>query len=788
MLSFLYLTAFAVIIYIVIASKKKIQALDGRILELQHLLLKHLQLLQESQLVPKAVVPPIAAPSIVPAEKEETQAVPDSSLEPIALTRSEFYRKTATDDILKSSTHSEKVEALQSTESKLSLYDRHSDLEKFIGENLINKIGIAILVLAIGYFVKYAIDSNWIGPIGRVGIGILCGCVLIGLAHKLQSTYKAFSSVLVGGGLAVFYFTTTLAYHQFHLFSQTYSFIILIIITCIAVALSLFYDKQELAIIALVGGLSSPFMISGEQPNYHALFIYLILLNVGLLVMAYNKAWRVLNASAFGLTVIVFLTILSRLSASNYLISFWYATILYLLFFLINIAHNVRENKSFIISDFTILLINTALYSAVGLYFITETGHIQFRGLFAVCLGIANLILSFLLFKNKKVDSNILYLLVGVGVSFLSLATPLQLHGHYITLFWAAEAVLLYWFYQKSLIQLLKVSAFVIWGLMLVSLCMDWLSAYSVSTYPIAIVANKGFITTVFAGLSSFSVFAVAKKSSVDKLDWASVFKYVAIVLLFLSGLLEINHQLLNHYPNTGLNILYLMLYATAFVYLLSTLSKRLSNAQLDQTILIGILSGCISLYLLYTPAYFDTQYLMLIKRQLSTVHFLGHWLSACFIACLFYQLILTIRYSSGPELQKIASWVLTSAIVLFLSLELCLISNLLFYTGAHTINQLQTIYVQVGLPILWGLISLASMWLGMARKVRTLRIISLTLFSITLFKLFLFDIKNIPQAGKIVAFFCLGLLLLIVSFMYQKVKKIIVEGDVSEKIDQHEV
>jgi len=60
-------------------------------------------------------------------------------------------------------------------EPELSFFERYPDLEKFIGENLVNKIGIAILVLAIGFFVKYAIDNNWIGPVGRVGIGILCG-------------------------------------------------------------------------------------------------------------------------------------------------------------------------------------------------------------------------------------------------------------------------------------------------------------------------------------------------------------------------------------------------------------------------------------------------------------------------------------------------------------------------------------------------------------------------------------------------------------------------------------
>ena len=138
-------------------------------------------------------------------------------------------------------------------EPQPSFFERYPDLEKFIGENLVNKIGIAILVLAIGFFVKYAIDNDWIGPVGRVGIGILCGGILVAFAHRMRNSYQAFSSVLVGGGMAIFYFTITLAYQEFHLFSQLVSLVIMIIITLFAIVLALLYNKQELAVIAMVG-------------------------------------------------------------------------------------------------------------------------------------------------------------------------------------------------------------------------------------------------------------------------------------------------------------------------------------------------------------------------------------------------------------------------------------------------------------------------------------------------------------------------------------------------------
>jgi uncharacterized membrane protein len=111
-----------------------------------------------------------------------------------------------------------------------SFKENNPDLEKFIGENLINKIGILILVLGISFFVKYAIDKDWINETARVGIGILAGSIVMGIAHKLRANFTAFSSVLVAGAVSIFYFTIAIAFHEYQLFSQTVAFSIMVVI------------------------------------------------------------------------------------------------------------------------------------------------------------------------------------------------------------------------------------------------------------------------------------------------------------------------------------------------------------------------------------------------------------------------------------------------------------------------------------------------------------------------------------------------------------------------------
>ena len=245
------------------------------------------------------------------------------------------------------------------------------DLEKFIGENLINKIGIAILVLGIGYFVKFAIDQDWINEIGRVFIGILAGGGLIGLAHRMRHTLPAFSSVLVGGGLAVLYFSVAIAFHEYRLFPQAAAFIIMVVITGFSILLSVSYNRVELAVLSLLGGIATPFMVSTGAGNYQVLFTYILILNTGMLVLAYLKGWKILNWIAYSFTVILFGGWLSTrvigVVDAPLAGALVFGTLFYLIFFGMNIINNIKEKVRFAPADITILLSNTFLYYAAGM-------------------------------------------------------------------------------------------------------------------------------------------------------------------------------------------------------------------------------------------------------------------------------------------------------------------------------------------------------------------------------------------------------------------------------------
>ncbi|MEO6849032.1 MAG: DUF2339 domain-containing protein, partial [Mucilaginibacter sp.] len=306
---------------------------------------------------------------------------------------------------------------------------------------------------------------------------------------------------------------------------------------------------------------------------------------------------------------------------------------------------------------------------------------------------------------------------------------------------------------------------------------MDWTNLYSSSTLQLTITANKGFITTLFAAVCCWLLFVLANKAENEPLLPPETYQYTTFVLLFLAGLLEINHQFLTRYTGTDLNYLYLMLYVPVFIYVFVQIVSKVVIFRSAWEIEALVCSFTIFVYLLFTPRFFNIQDIMLVQHKADTIHFIAHWIGVIFMLLIFYRLVMLCK-ANMEEYFKPAIWILSATIVLFFSIEASLGCNLIFYSPGNGMGNIETIYIKTGLPVLWGCSSFALMWLGMRYKMRVLRIISLTLFTITLVKLFAFDIENIPAAGKIAAFFCLGVLLLIISFMYQKVKNIIADDE----------
>ena len=102
-------------------------------------------------------------------------------------------------------------------------------------------------------------------------------------------------------------------------------------------------------------------------------------------------------------------------------------------------------------------------------------------------------------------------------------------------------------------------------------------------------------------------------------------------------------------------------------------------------------------------------------------------------------------------------------------------------------IYQTRTQIIKTGYPILWGILAFVFLIIGIRKHIKNLRIIALSLLGITILKLFLFDISNASETGKIIAFILLGILILIISFVYQKLKVLIQDDNKPKETNETE-
>ena len=661
--------------------------------------------------------------------------------------------------------------------------ERNPDLEKFIGENLMNKIGIAVLVLGLGLLLRYAIGHGFIGETAQTLIGIASGGVLLYLAHRLRDSFRAFSSVLVGGGLAVLYFSIAIAFQQYHIIGQTAAFAVMVCISALGVLLTLAYDRRELAVIALLGGFATPFMVSTGEGNYKVLFTYLLILNAGMLALANFKKWPIINILAFALTWLLFgvwgFTSFPYMEPPPVWTALGFGTAFYGVFFAMVLWYDLRHRTPFTPLDYALFIGNTALYFGTGVTFLNQLDT-RMEGLLCVLLAAVNVVFALRYFRDQQVPRNLVYLLIGVVLTFISLAAPVQLKGDHITLFWAAEGVLLVWFAHRSGIRLVERASLVVTLLMVISLVMD-MGLYSTPHHKLMMpLLNRAFIAGAAVVLSLALQYRLWAKWPADHTPIHALradalrtgYAVAATVLGYGAGMLELDYQLHRVLP-AGSVAMFEMAYSLLFLLAVDRFTRRSPHVV---RYAVGGLFGLA--FILFVSWHYDKgmrQLHTMLAGGDGTAHMVAHYLAFALVVALILR---TMQWSREvlhvrSHHWNIYAWGMCTLLVVIASQEL---DHILLALQPATDNLGDIRYAlykarTAGYPILWGVGSFLFMTYGMKARLRMVRIIALTLFGITLVKLFLFDIRGASEGARVAAFISLGVLLLVVSFLYQKLK-----------------
>jgi uncharacterized membrane protein len=154
-------------------------------------------------------------------------------------------------------------------------------LEMTLGTRWLNWVGIVMLLFGIAFFMKYAYDNAWIGPLGRLALGTLFGITAVAIGERFRrKNWTILFKVLTGGGLASFYICIFFSFQIYYLSTQTISMLLAILVTGLAVTMAVAHNAMSIAILALIGGFLSPVLLSTGQNHPYALFTYIAILNL----------------------------------------------------------------------------------------------------------------------------------------------------------------------------------------------------------------------------------------------------------------------------------------------------------------------------------------------------------------------------------------------------------------------------------------------------------------------------------------------------------------------------
>jgi uncharacterized membrane protein len=674
-----------------------------------------------------------------------------------------------------------------------------SNWEEYIGEQLLSKIGIVILIIGVGIGAKYAIDHQLLSPAMRIAGGYGIAAVLGLFAYRFNGKYTAFSAVLVSGALAVTYFMTYAAYVFYGLYPYWLAFTLLFLTTAATVVSALRYNRVIIAHIGLVGAYVLPVLISNQSNHISSYLIYMAVINGGILAVSFLRDWKSLFHVAFGWTVCVFIAwfVFTYSEKADANTALFFLTLFFALFQTAFIAYPLMKKQSFNAHDLWLVIPNMLGYFIMG-QFVLHWGdfHPKADFIFGLLIGGLFFVLWLVFRKLRSTDRLLQDTHFMVGSAAITLSLLLELEGANLPLFLSIQAVLTGWLTVRSARQTDENWRFpdvfstilIVLSVLLVLVKTTFGAQHPLTLTPFL---NDNFwllLATVFVtGVGFVIVHHTAR--SVPEQRFSIVDGLLAATLL--GGFL------------VGANEIY---FAFKLAYSIDQTSAASGNEQAWNATLLVAIAAFTGVYW-WLFALTERFYLHLKNGQQVIPFFSG----VLIMLLLIVMTLISSKYGGSEFLTDDLKWVQTLsryavfgsilglgwpwlkagqkneqlltiihiAILWMLSLEM---THWLSVNASDSARKLS-------LSILWGIYAIYILYLGIIKAFSALRVTAMIILGITLVKLFFYDISHLSTPAKTILFIALGGLLLLGAYFYQRYsgKNKPTEVDLASKNTDHE-
>jgi uncharacterized membrane protein len=317
-----------------------------------------------------------------------------------------------------------------------------------ISGNMLVWVGVFAVLLGVGFFLKYTFENDIIGPTGRVVLGIISGFIFLSIGELLHTKYEKYANMLSGSGISLLYLSFYGMLH-YKIGSPMATLFFMGLVTATSLMLSIRYESRAIAVLGLIGGYGTP-LFFGRIPEImggYAFLNYVVILNIGVLTLAYFKNWSWAVWSGF---IGTFILMNGWFASSLYdttkiTIAISYITISWLLFTFATLIFYYFHSRIPKQSDALLLVIVGLHYAGTvyGLLIQIFEKKETFFGLIPLVLAFVYTGIAYLGVSLRSTERSLALYPLGMAVLFLTLIFPFEFDGKWLTVAWLCESAVL---------------------------------------------------------------------------------------------------------------------------------------------------------------------------------------------------------------------------------------------------------------------------------------------------------------------------------------------------------
>ncbi len=316
----------------------------------------------------------------------------------------------------------------------------------FTTGNVLVKVGVVVLFFGVSFLVKLAAE-NALFPIEYRLIAVAIGGIgMLAVGWRLRDKRPGYAVALQGGGVGFLYLTVYAAFRLYNLLPSTISFALLVVIAATSAIISIKQDSRTLAILSTVGGFLAPVLASTGQGSHVALFSYYIVLNLGVLFIAWFKSWRMLNVISFVFTfLIASMWGYKAYKPEHFSTTEPFLIAFFLIYTLLAVFYAVRKKsdvKNFV--DGTIVFGTPLIAFALQAKLVENIEY----GMAFSALALATYYIVLAYFLNKRLGDEkrlIIESFLSIGIVFATLTIPFAFESNITSALWALEGAAIVW-------------------------------------------------------------------------------------------------------------------------------------------------------------------------------------------------------------------------------------------------------------------------------------------------------------------------------------------------------